>query len=456
MLTSDIARRIAQARFADLPAQAASMAKVAIRDYVACALAGSRTEVAAKILVYARRYELCGTAPVIGVKKLRLSPPAAAWVNGLFGHALDYDDLNQVAVAHTSVALAPAIFALAEKSRISGKQAILAYAVGFELIVKLARFLNPDHYEHGWHSTLTLGALGAAAAAGKALGLAPEKISYALGIASAFAAGTRQNFGTMVKPLHAGNAARAGVTAGLLAADGFSADLDILGAEYGLGKVMSPGAPVDLKPMARRWARPWELAASGIAIKKYSCCAGNHSSLDAMLKLVAENDMTPEPVRRIICEVPTLVQGILHRHRPRTAAEAKFSLEFAMAVAVADRAAGLAQYTDRRLKDPALRRLMAKVETKTLPKPLEKRLRGGGLKGARVTVELQSGQKLGAETGEARGHAGDPLSEAEHWAKFEECADGVISRPRAQALFAALGGLDQIIDARKITRQFTL
>jgi len=409
--------------------------------------------VAEKILAYARRYEPAGSAPIMGIKNFCLSPPAAAWIAGVLGHALDYDDVNQIAVAHTSVALAPAIFALAAERRVSGKKAILAYAVGSELIVKLARFLNPAHYEHGWHSTLTLGALGAAAAASKALGLPPEKICFALGIASAFAAGTRQNFGTMTKPLHAGNAARAGVTAALLADDGFTADPDILGAEYGLGKVMSPGAAVDLRPMLKSWARPWELEASGIAIKKYPCCAGNHSSLDVMLKLVEKHDLEPQEVKRITCEVPTLVQGILHRHRPLTAAEAKFSLEFAMAVAVMDRAAGLKQYTDRRLLDPALRRLMAKVETKTLPKPLEKRLHGGGLKGARVTVELRGGKKLGAETGEARGHAGDPLSEAEHWAKFQECAAGVISRPRAQALFGALGRLDRISDVRQITKQ---
>ena len=455
MLTSEIGRLIAQARFSDLPAQAVAMVKAAIRDFVACGLAGSRTEVAEKILAYARRCERPGPAPIMGIKKFCLSPPAAAWVNGVLGHALDYDDVNQIAVAHTSVALAPAIFALAEERPVSGKQAILAYAVGFELIVKLARRLNPAHYEHGWHSTLTLGAIGSAAAAGKVLGLTPDKLCFALGIASSFAAGTRQNFGTMVKPLHAGNAARAGVTAALLAAEGFTADPDILGAKYGLGRVMSPGQPKDLKPMVRRWAQPWELLASGIAIKNYPCCAGNHSSLDAMLRLIEEHDLQPAQVKRIICEVPSLVQGILHRRRPTTAAEAKFSLEFAMAVAVMDRTAGLAQYTDRRLQDPALRRLMAKVETKTLPKPLAKRLRAGGLKGARVTVELRDGRKLWGEAGEARGHPGDPLREVEHWAKFQECAASVISRPRAQALFAALGGLDQIRDVRKITQQFT-
>ena len=90
-----------------------------------------------------------------------------------------------------------------------------------------------------------------------------------------------------------------------------------------------------------------------------------------------------------------------------------------------------------------------------MPKPLAKRLRAGGLKGARVTVELRDGRKLWGEAGEARGHPGDPLREVEHWAKFQECAASVISRPRAQALFAALGGLDQIRDVRKITQQFT-
>ena len=449
-LTLELSRRMASAHFSKLPAGASAMAKVAIRDFFACALAGSRTPVAAKLLAYVQHHESPGPAPIIGVPGLRLAPAAAAWIVGTLGHALDYDDVNSVAVAHTSVALVPAILALAETRRASGKEVITAYAVGFELIVQLGRRLNPALYEHGWHSTLTLGALGAAAAAGKILRLSPEKLCHALGIASSFAAGTRQNFGTMTKPLHAGNAARAGVTAALLAADGFTADPDILGAPYGLGRIFSPGRPKDLSAMARNWARPWELIASGIAIKKYPCCAGNHSSLDAMLKLAAAYDLRPEQVQRITCEVPALVMGILLRHRPRTAAEARFSLEFAMAVAVLDRAAGLRQYTDRRLQDPRVQRLLLKVMTRELPKVMQKRLGGGGLHGSRVTVELKGGEKIQAEAGAARGHPGAPLREAEHWAKFRECAKGVMSLSQAEKLFAALTRLDQIPEVRRL------
>jgi len=424
------------------------MAKVAIRDFFACALAGSRTPVAARILAYAQRHESPGPAPIIGVPGLRLAPAAAAWIVGTLGHALDYDDVNSVAVAHTSAALVPAILALAETRRASGKDVITAYAVGFELIVQLGRRLNPALYEHGWHSTLTLGALGAAAAAGKILRLSPEKLCHALGIASSFAAGTRQNFGTMTKPLHAGNAARAGVTAALLAADGFTADPDILGAGYGLGKILSPGRPKDLSALAGKWGRPWELVASGIAIKKYPCCAGNHSSLDAMLKLAAAYHLRPEKVQRITCEVPALVMGILLRHRPRTAAEARFSLEFAMAVAVLDRAAGLRQYTDRRVQDPRVQRLLLKVMTRELPKVMQKRLGGGGLNGARVTVELKGGEKIQAEAGAARGHPGEPLREAEHWAKFQECAAGILPVARAAKLFQELSRLEVISELK--------
>lgn len=448
-LTLSLSRRMANTGFSGLPPAGIEMVKVAVRDFFACALAGSRTAVADQLWRYARRYESTGPAPVIGRPGVRLSLPAAAWLNGTLGHALDYDDVNPVAVAHTSVALVPALIALAEVRRVSGRDLITAYAVGFELIVKLARRLNPAHYEHGWHTTLTLGALGAAAGSAKILRLSPEQFCHALGIASAFAAGSRRNFGTMTKPLHAGNAARAGVTAALLAADGFTADPDILAADYGLGRLFSPGRPVELKPILHSWGRPWELVASGIAIKKYPCCAGNHSSLDAMLELAREQNLKPDAVKSATCQVPALVQGILHRHRPRNAGEARFSLEFAMAVAIIERAAGLDQYTDRRVRDPRVQRMMRRVHLQELSSSVQKRLAGGGLHGARILVELNGGQKLVAEAGPARGNPGAPLSEAEHWSKFQECAHGVLPAPTAEKLFTAFGRLELSSDVTK-------
>jgi 2-methylcitrate dehydratase PrpD len=204
----------------------------------------------------------------------------------------------------------------------------------------------------------------------------------------------------------------------------------------------------------KKWGKPWELIGSGITIKKYPCCAGNHSSLDVMLKLASENDIRPEEVKKITCEVPGLVTGILHRHRPATALEARFSLEFAMAAAVVERAAGLKQYADERVNDPLIRSVMEKVETKEMEMKLMSELDGGDLKGRRVTVELEGVRKIEGETGEARGHMGDPLTDLELAAKFRECAEGILPDGNIRRALSLIEGLDDLEDIRDITGLF--
>jgi 2-methylcitrate dehydratase PrpD len=445
-LTERISAKILAAEFSQLPEAAVSVVKRSVMDCIGCAVAGSREAASEKILRYILSTGAKGDCTVIA-SSVKLPPAEAALLNGVSGHALDYDDVNNASIAHTSVVLIPAALAAAEETGGSGKILILAYAAGFEMIARLGLFMLPDHYRHGWHSTATLGVMGACAASGKILGLDMDRMCHALGIAASLASGSQQNFGTMTKPLHAGHAARSGVTAAILARQGFTAEKDILEKGYSFARLFGGGIVPDLSGVAEKWAEPWELVNSGITLKKYPCCAGNHSSLDAMLKLVSENNIKPEKVKRVFCEVPSLVMGILHRHQPNTVAEARFSLEFAMATAIVEKAAGLRQYIDEKVNDPMVRKIMERVEQREMSKELMAELNAGDLKGSRVTVELDDGRIFEERTGEARGHPGDPLTDSELEAKFRECAEGILpddNIEQAMALFRDLENLDDI------------
>ena len=216
----------------------------------------------------------------------KTSAPLAALANGTMAHALDFDDVNWHMSGHPTVPLLPAILALGQGVHASGQEVLLAYALGFEVETKVGLGMNPRHYDLGWHATSTLGTLGAAVACAKLLRLDVMKTRMALGIAASMAAGLRQNFGTMTKPLHPGQAAMNGVTAAQLARLGWTADANILEAPYGFCQLYAGAGRYRLDDVVKQLGQPFEILASGVAIKQYPCCAFTHRALDGMLTLV--------------------------------------------------------------------------------------------------------------------------------------------------------------------------
>ena len=228
-ITEQLAAFVVDTAFTDVPSQAYARAKEAILDGLGCALVGSPTTVGQMITRYVRQRSEATHAAVIG-SGFKSSAPLAALANGTMAHALDYDDVNWHMNGHPTVPLLPAVLALGQEVRASGEEVLLAYALGFEVECKLGLGVNPRHYDLGWHATSTLGTLGASVACAKLLRLDVTHTRMALGIAASTAAGLRQNFGTMTKPLHPGQAAMNGVTAAQLAQLGWTADANILEA----------------------------------------------------------------------------------------------------------------------------------------------------------------------------------------------------------------------------------
>ncbi len=240
----------------------------------------------------------------------------ASLCNGTAAHALDFDDTNFVLLGHPSAPVLAAALAAGELALADGQALVHAFLLGFEVETTLAAVINPEHYEHGWHATCTLGTLGAAAAAARLLGLDTAQIRTALAVAASQSSGLKENFGTMTKPFHAGHAARSGVLAALLAREGWTASEQALEGPQGFFNVLGAGAR-RIEALDTLGA-PWKILTSGVAVKPYPSCACTHSIIDGALELGRVHRIRPDDVAEVTVEVNAIVPRILIHSDPRT------------------------------------------------------------------------------------------------------------------------------------------
>jgi 2-methylcitrate dehydratase PrpD len=327
-LTAALADRIAGMRLADLPAEALTVAKQCLLDWIGVALAG-RGEPLVRILVD----ELAPADDPGGVSILghgrRARIDDAVLINGAMGHALDFDDVI-MPMGHPTVPVAPVVFALAEQRRASGAEALVAFIAGVETECRIARLLGPSHYARGWHTTATAGAFGAAAAAARLLGVEGPALTHAFGLAGTQAAGLKSCFGTMSKPLHPGKAAQNGLLAARLAARGFTSDTDILASAQGFAATQSTTA--DPAAAVEQRKAPWVIEA---LFKYHAACYLTHDSIEAANQLRIEERIAPEAIEAVSVKVPAGHLGVCNIQAPATGLECKFSLRMTTALALA-------------------------------------------------------------------------------------------------------------------------
>ncbi len=333
--------------------------------------------------------------------------------NGIAAHALDFDDASSPMSGHPSVALLPCLIALAEARHIEGIRVASAYVVGFEICCKLGRALDLTHYSRGWHMTATVGTIGAAAACGHLLKLHAERITHAIGLALAQTAGTRENFGTDAKSFQAGQLNAAAIRAALLAERGLTASPHALDGKAGFTNLYSGGE--DLAPaLATLGSQPLEIDGSGVEVKKYPACYGIHRPLDGLFDLMAERSFELEDVERIDIETSYGVLGPLVRHPPRNGTEGKFSMEYTIAAAIADRGIRLSSYSDeavtRRSIVPYLGRIAAREVTATMTP-----------RWASIAIVFKNGQIRKRRIETLRGSPQSPLSDEVLLAKLSDC-----------------------------------
>jgi 2-methylcitrate dehydratase PrpD len=422
--------------------RALDVVKQAMLDLFGVVVAGAGSDAGRRALQYARSQGRDGASAVLA-GRVRLAPSLAALANGTAGHALDYDDIG-LGAGHISVAILPAVFALAEQEQSDGAALVDAVAVGYEVAHRLTTMYTDTRlgpYAAGYHKPSVYSSLGAAAACARLLGLSVDATANALGIAASESGGLRANFGTMTKPLHAGIANRTGIEAALLARSGFTASSEVLEQRFGWHDVICRGegdldvvlADIDRVGHGRAYA-----IEQGLIFKAYPCCGANHYAIDGVTNLMNDAGLKEPDVQSLDVWIEQRnLNDVLVYPWPRTPLEGKFSLAYNVAAALADGAVTVNTFTDASLdRLAAYRRKIHVHPTADLPQ-----------NGARIKIVASDGQIFEREQLILRGSIEDPMTTADLEGKFRS---NVADRISSEAAADALGAIADLQNQRSL------
>ena len=432
---------------ADPPPAARAAAARAVLDTIGVTLAGA-SEPAARSVQQVIAAEGTGPCRVLGTP-MTASATSAALANGTAAHALDFDDMCFVSLAHPSAPLVACALAAAELAGAGGRALLDAYVIGFEIEGRFGRAMNPRHYQKGWHCTSTIGTIGAAAAAARLLRLDAAAVRHALCIAASEASGLKDNFGSMVKPLHAGLAARNGVLAARLAQAGLTASLDAIQGPQGfLAAMDGERDPKNLQQVLDDLGTRWEILDTGITVKLYPSCAATHPALDVLLDLKRRACFDADQVQAVEIGVDAVTPTVLIHSRPSDGLQAKFSMPFCAAAAMVYGRVGIETFEDRQVRDQAIVSALNRV-TMCVDSTLD--AAAPPLTQARVTVRLADGRVLRASANGARGYPERPAADEELAAKFMSCATRALPLSRAEDALAAVRAIESNENIRTVT-----
>jgi 2-methylcitrate dehydratase PrpD len=454
-VTAYVASFVVNTGYDAIPQDVIELGKKSILDGLGLALAGSRADTGPLCLRYLDTLgNPNGNSSIVGTSR-KSAPQLAALVNGVSIHADDFDD-TQLAVAkdrvygllvHPTVPVLPAVLALAEPRKLSGRDFMLAYHLGVEVECKVAEAIAPRHYEDGFHSTGTCGPFGSAAACSKLMGFDVMKTRTAFGIAGSRSAGLRENFGTMTKPLQAGHAAASGVEAAQLAELGWTAAQGILEAQRGF--FHAAGGSFDPAAIADKLGAPWTFASPGISIKPYPSGSLSHPAMTEMMRLIEANDIRPAQVKQVeVGANHDMTQALLHHH-PQNGLEAKFSMEFCMAILLLERKAGLAQFTTPVVQRADVQEMINKVKYYVDP---EAEAAGYDKMTSILRVTLKNGKVISGRANFGKGSPANPMSFAEAAQKFRGCAEyAQWPKTKTDGLIAFVQSMETAPDVGKLS-----
>jgi 2-methylcitrate dehydratase PrpD len=324
---------------------------------------------------------------------------------------------------------------------------MLAYNTGVEVECKIAEAIAPRHYEDGFHSTGTVGAIGATAAVARLYGLDRPHVLIALGIGASEAAGLRENFGTMTKPFHAGRAAESGVVAADFAAAGWTAADDILEAPRGF--FHAEGGGFDSNAIIGKLGKPWTFVSPGVSIKPFPSGSLTHPGMTAMLGLIKEHRIAADQVVHVRVGTNRNSPNALIHHHPKDNLQAKFSMEFCMAALLLYGKAGLSEFTDEVVNRPEVREMIGRVEFGVDPVA---EAAGYNKMTTIIDIKLKDGRTISGRADVAKGNPANPMSYEEEAAKFLDCA-AFAKWPvaKAKAIVEMVRGIEQVADVRALT-----
>ncbi|HSV20989.1 MAG TPA: MmgE/PrpD family protein [Casimicrobiaceae bacterium] len=429
----------ALARFARVTPRSAIPAAVrhealrALVNWTGCAVGAARHPSVERALAALAPFSGPAQATVLG-RTERVDILHAALVNGIASHTFDFDDTHLRTVIHPAGPVAAAILALAEYRPVDGRTFIDAFVIGVEVECRIGNAVYPSHYDVGWHITGTAGVFGAAAAAGRLLGLTEQQMAWALGIAATTASGLREMFGSMCKPFHPGWAAKNGLTAALLAQQDFTSAAQPIEGKRGFANVLATAR--NYAEITERLGETWELAQN--TYKPFACGIVIHPVIDGCIELRTAHGLKAGDIESIDVDVHPLVLELTGKKTPQAGLEGKFSVYHSAAVAIIDGAAGETQYSDARVRDPQVIALRDRVHAKVDAALHED--------AGRIRITLRDGRVLERFVEHAIGSLARPLTDAGLEDKFRGLVIPVLGAPAAARLLDALWQLDASAD----------
>ena len=445
-LTQHLARFVREASFADLPPKVGDMSKDMMINAAAVGLAAAGQQEALIITRFVQEMRGNGKCTIIGMG-LRTSPVNAALANGALVHLLDFDDEILGQDTHPSSVIFPVVMALGEMNGYPGPDVLAAFALGCEVTSKLAAMAQPGRSSPPpspgwrWHGEGIAGAVGAAAAAGRLLRLDQGQLENALGIACGGAGGIQGDFTSASRALQCGRSAMNGITAALLAAQGFPGPAQAIEAPGGLWASYGSGNRLDEEDFLTRLANPYDVVQPGITLKPYPCHVASHTAIDAVHQLVQQFQFDPGQIKSAKVSATTDTLRALPFSNPHTGREARFSLNYAVAAALLHGQPLIEQFTDDAVQDPEVRAMMDRVTVEAIQdlNPLNS-------SASPVSVELSSGRQLRHQVEVSRGRPELPLEPEELDAKFLYCCRYILPPDHIEGALTQFRGLEEVND----------
>ncbi|MCW0001527.1 MmgE/PrpD family protein [Pararhizobium sp. YC-54] len=418
----------------DFSALSVKRAQEAISDTVGCVIAGASDPTT--VMLRQAVGEGVGYSAVGGQVGV---PGHAALVNATSAHVLDFDDTFRPLMGHASAVLVPALLAVAEHRTVSGRDLIMGYLVGLEAQGRLGAGMNPDHYAAGWHATATIGVIGAAVGVARMLRLECAEMASSMSLACSMASGIKGQFGTHAKPLHAGLCARNAVEAVMMAKCGLSGRHDIIEHRFGFQRLYA-GRGVSGANISKGLGGPHMIETTGLTPKRFPCCAATHKILDMVLDLKNAHDLDSSKVLSVETFVGRINAGNLPYKIPSNEIQAKFSMNFCVALAIVKGNIKISDFSSESLESPDIRRLMPLVEMHSSTLEDESGINDLPHK---VSIRMDDGRLLTAERRQQKGTVHEPFDKLVRDQKFHDCCDENLNRDTTFELIDFLERLEE-------------
>ena len=454
-LTRRVVDFILKTEYGDIPAEVIDLGKKSILDGLGLSLAGSVADSGHISREFIRNSDLCGGSSTVSGTSMKAPPRFAAFLNGISIHAFDFDD-TQLAVGpgrvygllmHPTVTALPPALALGEVGAVSGKDLMLAYHLGVEVECKIALAISPRSYHS--HITGICGPFGSAAAGIKLRKLDENQSLNAFGVAATAGGGLRTNFGTMTKPFHAGHAAEGGLVAVDLAALGWTASHTVLEAPGGFFNAY--GGAYEFEPdfLTRQLGNPWVFASPGVSIKPFPCGSLTHPGMDEMLRLIRQYNITPQQVESVDVGTNRFALGSLIHHDPHTSLEAKFSMEFCLAILLIERKAGLSQFTDAVVNRPDVQAMIHRIHYSASSAAASA---GLNTMSTIIHIHLKDGRTISGHAEYALGSPQHPMTYEQVADKFRGCAEFAHwPKEKSEKIIEMVRTLESVDDIRPLS-----